>query len=113
MRDEERARLNKVVITQGGVKKYDFTLDYISQATVTPSTPSGYDSLGPTGGDGSISVGTVGASGVQSWTTSLDQDMNVNCPPPVDGQVTGLAGELWTSGKVTSDALNVPLTVTV
>ena len=78
-----------VVIAQGGVTKYDFTLDYISAKT---GTPSGYGSLGPTGGDGSTSV-SQGAGSISNWTTSLDDDMNIACPPP--------AGP-WTTNSPTS-----------
>ena len=53
----------------------DFVLDYISAKT---GTPSGYGSLGVAGGDGSLSVGPAPVS----WTTSLDDDMNLVCPPP-------------------------------
>ena len=61
------------VVINDGTPKYNFVLDYITAKT---GTPSGYGSLGPTGGDGSISVGTVGATGVISWSTSLDENLN-------------------------------------
>ncbi|MBC7884781.1 MAG: DNRLRE domain-containing protein, partial [Saprospiraceae bacterium] len=52
------------------VKKMETKLDYIS----TAPTPSGYDALGVTGGEGSMILGN--SSDVLSATTSLDQNFN-------------------------------------
>jgi len=58
----------------------DFFLDYISAASssVTPmgtiSYPSGYGSLGPNGGDGSMVTGSK--SNVLWWTTTLTDNLN-------------------------------------
>lgn len=54
-----------------GTKKMDFKMDYISASA---SAPSGYKSLGVTGGDGSITLGN--ASDVVSINTSLDSNLN-------------------------------------
>ena len=54
-----------------GTKKMDFKLDYISASA---AAPSGYKSLGVTGGDGSITMGS--ASDVVSVNTSLDSNLN-------------------------------------
>jgi hypothetical protein len=67
----------QVVITKGLVKKYDFVLDYIG---VDATAPSGYSSLGPTGGDGSTSM-DQGVGSISDWSTSLDDDLNVLCLP--------------------------------
>ena len=58
-----------------GVVVSDFVLDYIS---AKPGAPSGYGSLGAAGGDGSIDIGPAPVS----WTTSMDDNMNIACPPP-------------------------------
>ncbi len=49
----------------------DVTLDYLSTKA---GTPSGYASLGASGGDGAVNVGS--ASSILSATTSLDQNLN-------------------------------------
>ena len=49
----------------------DFFLDYLSPQA---GTPSGYASLGPTGGDGSIVTGD--AASILSWDTSLAANLN-------------------------------------
>ncbi len=54
-----------------GVKKMDFKMDYLSASS---SAPSGYKSLGVTGGDGSISLGS--SANVLSVKTSLDSNLN-------------------------------------
>jgi len=82
------------VITKPGQPQYNFTLDYVSAKT---GAPSGYGSLGPTGGDGSISVGTVGPGGVISWTTSIDENMNKT---PANGGCFGVG--TWTVNSPTS-----------
>jgi hypothetical protein len=48
-----------------------FKLDYVTE---DPSAPSGYASLGVTGGDGSVAVGD--ASAVIKWSTSIDRNLN-------------------------------------
>jgi hypothetical protein len=48
-----------------------FKLDYISE---DPSRPSGYGSLGVTGGEGKMIVGDAAA--VVDWSTSLDRNLN-------------------------------------
>jgi hypothetical protein len=48
-----------------------FKLDYITE---DPSAPSGYSSLGVTGGDGSVLVGD--ASAIVKWSTSIDRNIN-------------------------------------
>ncbi len=53
------------------VKKMELKLDYLS---VDASSPSGYGSLGVTGGDGSLVSGTL--SDVLNVTTSLDVNLN-------------------------------------
>ena len=54
-----------------GTKKMDFKMDYLSASA---GAPSGYKSLGVTGGDGSITMGN--ASDVVSVNTSLDSNLN-------------------------------------
>jgi hypothetical protein len=54
-----------------GTKRMDFKVDYISASS---TAPSGYRSLGVTGGDGKMILGS--ASDVVSATTSLDQNFN-------------------------------------
>ena len=97
----------------------DFFLDYLS---VSPGTPSGYASLGATGGDGSIVTGS--AASILSWDTSLAANLNatgyfaggsqtagtlppntngadllVNSPPTVsDSDYTLATPNPWTNG---------------
>ncbi len=54
-----------------GTKKMDFKMDYISASA---AAPSGYKSLGVSGGDGSVTMGS--ASDVVSVKTSLDSNLN-------------------------------------
>jgi hypothetical protein len=61
-----------VISDAGGGTLFDFTLDYLSAKS---GTPSGYGSLGPFGGDGSFKTGNQAA--IVSWTTSLDDNLNV------------------------------------
>lgn len=49
----------------------NFKLDYLTSKS---GTPSGYDSLGVSGGDGGISVGS--AANIQQWGTSLAYSLN-------------------------------------
>ncbi len=49
----------------------DFKLDYL---TAKSGTPSGYDSLGVSGGDGKMNVGN--AAHIQAWGTSLAYSLN-------------------------------------
>lgn len=51
---------------------FDFELDYISSSG---TAPSGYASLGVTGGDGDVYVGL--ADSLLAWGTSLDYNFNV------------------------------------
>jgi len=53
------------------VKRMEFTIDYMSASN---TFPSGYGSLGVTGGDGSMTLGN--ASDVLSYETSLDRNFN-------------------------------------
>jgi SdrD B-like domain/Concanavalin A-like lectin/glucanases superfamily len=53
------------------IKKLEFKLDYL---TASNATPTGYDCLGVTGGEGQMIVGS--ATNVLSATTSLDQNFN-------------------------------------
>jgi len=53
------------------VKKLEFKIDYI---TASSSAPSGYKTLGVTGGDGGMIVGS--ASDIVSCMTSLDKNFN-------------------------------------
>jgi hypothetical protein len=48
-----------------------FKLDYVTE---DPSAPSGYGSLGVTGGDGSVLVGD--ASAIVKYSTSIDRNLN-------------------------------------
>jgi len=43
------------------------------------ATRSGRD--GPTGGDGSTTI-SQGAGSISAWSTSMDENMNIVCPPP-------------------------------
>lgn len=61
----------------------DFLLDYI---TATNTVPSGYKSLGVSGGDGSISIGSAGR--IVSFDTSISRNFNSNG----FGVTAGIAG---------------------
>ncbi len=54
-----------------GVKKLEFEQDYF---TASSGAPSGYQSLGVSGGDGGMIVGS--ASNVVGWKTSMDANFN-------------------------------------
>jgi hypothetical protein len=54
-----------------GATALDFKLDYIS---ADATTPSGYRSLGVTGGDGRMLTGN--ASAVMQWSSSMDKNLN-------------------------------------
>jgi len=58
-------------LTNSAGQAFTYTLDYISQ---TSSAPSGYASLGVSGGDGRVSGAS--ASNVLKWGTSLDYNLN-------------------------------------
>lgn len=66
-------------LTNGAGQSFTYTLDYISQSS---SAPSGYASLGVTGGDGSVGGGKKGSTGggsatdVLKWGSSLDYNLN-------------------------------------
>jgi hypothetical protein len=52
----------------------DFKVDYLTSST---GTPSGYDSLGVTGGEGKMITFPYGsAASIQAWATSLDYSLN-------------------------------------
>jgi uncharacterized repeat protein (TIGR01451 family) len=60
-----------------GVIKLSFNIDYLSASS---AAPSGYASLGPFGGDGTILAGTLTPSDIM-WTTSLANNLNnINIP---------------------------------
>jgi hypothetical protein len=62
----------EIILTDaGGNIVLRFKLDYISEDA---SQPSGYGSLGVTGGDGSVTVGD--AASVVKWSTSIDRNLN-------------------------------------
>jgi hypothetical protein len=69
----------------------DFFIDYISAKT---GTPSGFGSLGAGGGDGSLVTGPAPLS----WTTSLDNNMNIVCPPPAGPWTTNSPPSPATTG---------------
>jgi hypothetical protein len=54
-----------------GATVLDFKLDYI---TLSSGTPSGYASLGVSGGDGRMNIGS--AASIQEWGTSLAYSLN-------------------------------------
>ena len=54
-----------------GVLKLDIKQDYITAAS---GTPSGYDSLGVTGGEGRVNLGS--AANILQWATSEDYNLN-------------------------------------
>jgi hypothetical protein len=58
----------------------DFYSDYISATTVSPAFPSGYASLGPNGGDGSMVLGAK--SNVLYYTSTLAESLNHTPPYP-------------------------------
>src|SRR5262249_30978658 len=62
-------------VTQNGVTKLDFNIDYISQTTVSATNPSGYASLGPFGGDGKVNTGSLTTSDL-TWDSSFARDLN-------------------------------------
>jgi hypothetical protein len=55
----------------GGTKVLDFKLDYLTAAS---GTPSGYASLGVTGGEGRMNLGS--ATNIKAWGTSLEYSLN-------------------------------------
>jgi hypothetical protein len=52
-----------------------FKLDYLTAVMPSAQFPAGYRSLGVTGGDGGMKVGDEAS--VLSWTTSLEQNLNM------------------------------------
>ena len=101
---------------KNGTKVLDFYLDYI---TTKSGTASGYASLGPDGGDGSMVSGT--RSNIKAWTTSLAESLNatgycisgncsaggtnllVNSPPTVSSSSYDLpAGSPYSSWNFTN-----------
>jgi hypothetical protein len=85
----------------GGIVRLSFNMDYMSAKT---GTPSGYASLGVTGGDGSMVVGT--AAGI-TVTTSLAK--NLNGPDGLSGG--GFCVALNCSGGGTNLLVDSPPTV--
>jgi len=67
------------ILRPNGTIAVSFNIDYISQSTLN-SPPSGYQSLGPFGGDGGIVVNSTPAlvnNGSQiTWDTSFARDLN-------------------------------------
>jgi uncharacterized repeat protein (TIGR01451 family) len=60
-----------------GVVKLSFNIDYLSASA---TAPSGYESLGPFGGDGKVVIGTLTPADI-SYTTSLAKNLNnINIP---------------------------------
>lgn len=65
--------ITMAVYDAANVKKLEFKLDYLS---ASGAVPSGYKSLGVSGGDGSMILGN--ASDILSATTSLDENFNTH-----------------------------------
>jgi hypothetical protein len=70
-------RAEFVVKAGDGTVVADFTMDYISlgKSLIRPAQPSGYDSLGPFGGDHACVVGCT-TSVIKDWNTSLAHNLN-------------------------------------
>ena len=69
----------QIDFTNAAGQAFSITLDYISKST---SAPSGYASLGVTGGDGGLGGGKKGggsitAAQVVKWGSSLDYNLNI------------------------------------
>ncbi|OWY25739.1 hypothetical protein C7N43_31380, partial [Sphingobacteriales bacterium UPWRP_1] len=64
-------QLQLALYDASNVKKLEFKMDYISSSS---AAPSGYKSLGVTGGDGNMIFGS--ASNVQNVVTSMDANFN-------------------------------------
>ncbi len=64
-------QLQLALYDAAGVKKLEFKMDYLSASS---AAPSGYKSLGVSGGDGKLLVGS--ASNITNVVTSLDQNFN-------------------------------------
>lgn len=87
-----------LVIDGAGATALDFKLDYIS---ADPSVPSGYRSLGVSGGDGKMILGDPAA--LMQWSTSMDLNFNQRGygaftvdSPPTDAKYTpGAATPNW------------------
>ena len=72
-------KLQLALFDAGGTKRLEFKIDYISAATpVAGVNPSGYKTLGVTGGDGGMVLGS--ATNVVSALTSMDVNLNTNGP---------------------------------
>lgn len=52
----------------------DFKVDYLTSTTINAAHPSGYASLGVTGGEGDVNIGS--AANITAWGTSMDYSMN-------------------------------------
>ena len=71
-------KLQLALYDTGGTKRLEFAIDYLTATTVTAASPSGYKTLGVSGGDGSMIFGS--ATNVVSALTSLDVNLNTNGP---------------------------------
>ena len=76
MRDKDWLQI--ALYDANNVKKMEFKIDYFSTTTVTPQSPSGFKSLGVTGGQGSMILGN--SSDVVAAVTSMDKNLNTNGP---------------------------------
>ncbi len=57
-----------------GALVLDLKLDYLTSTNVAPVPPSGYASLGVTGGEGQVNTGNE--ADITAWGTSLDYNLN-------------------------------------
>ena len=72
-------KLQLALYDVGGVKRLEFKLDYLTDyKPVVAAKPSGYKSLGVSGGDGGMILGA--AAKVKSVLTSMDVNLNNNGP---------------------------------
>ena len=92
------------ILRPNGTIAVSFNVDYITASTLN-SPPSGYRSLGPFGGDGSIVVNSTPAlvnNGTQiQWDTSFARDLNgptVWSPSPTWPTPTYFVGGVQTIG---------------
>lgn len=85
------------------VKVLDFYLDYCS---ASGAFPSGYGSLGPFGGDGSMVFGS--SSNIVSWTTSLAENLNHPANLPFKAGLIVNSPTSLVSGNVVVDAAKAP-----
>jgi hypothetical protein len=72
-------KLQLALFDVGGTKRLEFKIDYITASTaVAGVNPSGYKTLGVTGGDGGMILGSAGS--IKSCLTSMDVNLNNNGP---------------------------------